>query len=119
MKKYVVLRVLCVTCILTMVASNVTVFAGNGVKVVNWTSIKSDYAVAGNDVRLNKTTPPGTYTGLGYCRAQVGDTSLTDGGILWVIVEGSGDDRTYETREYSVKVYGTSKAKYASAWGYL
>ncbi len=95
------------------------VFGADGVYVYNYERVTSDYAVAGNDVRLNQSTPPGTYTGLGYCHAQVGEEKLTDGGILWVVVEGSGDDRTYDTREYRVKVYGTSKGKYASAWGYL
>ena len=59
---------------------NVIVFADDGVRVVNWTHIAGNYAVAGNDVRLNVSTPPGVYTGIGYCRAQVGIDSLTDGG---------------------------------------
>lgn len=112
-------RIVCITCLLAIVAISVRVFASNGVYVKNWNKVTSDYAVACNDVRLNVRTPPGFYSGIGYCRAQVGSENLTDGGVLWVRVQGSGDDRTYEVQEYKVKVYGADKAKYASAWGWI
>ena len=112
-------KIVSIICLITMFGCIIIAFADDGVYVRNWSSLKSDYAVAANDVRLNVRTPPGTYTGLGYCKARVGSESLTDGGILWVRVQGSGEDRTYDVREYKVKVYGTSRSKSASAWGWL
>ena len=108
-------RIVRIACVFAIAA--ISVMVADSAHVVNWSHIAEDYAVAGNDVRVNGNSP-GFYSGIGYCTAQVGssDNRLTDGGVLWARVEGPGD---YEVQEYKVKVYGTDRAKQARAWGWL
>ena len=106
-------RIVRIACVFAIVAISITV--ADGAHVVNWSHVAEDYAVAGNDVRVNGSYP-GFYSGIGYCTAQVGSDSLTDGGVLWARVEGPGN---YELQEYKVIVYGTDRAKHARARGWM
>ena len=108
-------RIVRIACVFAIAAISITV--ADSAYVSNWSHIAEDYAVAGNDVRVNASSP-GFYSGIGYCTAQVGgsDNRLTAGGVLWARVEDSGN---YEVQEYKVKVYGTDRAKHARAWGWM
>ena len=108
-------RIVRIVCVFAIVAISITV--ADSAYVSNWSHTAEDYAVAGNDVRVNCSSP-GFYSGIGYCTAQVGKSSkpVTDGGVIWARVEGPGD---YEVQEYKVKVYGTDRAKHARAWGWM
>ena len=108
-------RIVRIACVFAIVA--ISVMVADSAYVSNWSHIAEDYAVAGNDVRVNSSSP-GFYSGIAYCTAQVGKSSkpVTDGGVIWARVESSGN---YEVQEYKVRAYGTDRVKHARAWGWM
>ncbi len=91
----------------------------HGVYVVSWNYTTNDRAAAGNDVRLNISTPPGHYSGAGSCTVQVGLSALVLEGPLWVTVESSGWDGEYSVGQQSLSLDGSESPKSAYAHGYI